>query len=451
MPQYMYRAVTKEGLVVKNKVESPSKNILIKSLKDTDLSPIEVIQVGYTTRKKGGAVAKKKNVLDVEEIMKTANSATINRGKEKKISTYEKLNMMLSTQQKITNKDLKTFTENFYLLKKANFNNIHALSTIIDSTENFTFRGVLEDILAGVEAGEYMYSTMEYYANVFPYIYVNMIKVGELSGSLTESLKQATMYLETSNDTSRKLRGIIIPNLIQFIALFILLFVGTLYTVPSIQNVYQAVGSDEQLPAITLKFTEFLKWVSAHWYIIVLIIGSSVALVIFYINTPRGRYKFDYFKYTAPIFGKLMYRIDFSRVMKAISLNIENGMRIQDALDICKNVVDNYVMRAMIETAINNILVGESWIEPFEKSGLGSNMTIEMLKVGMQTNLTEMMQKLLDYIAVEIDQTMANLMSVLPQVTYGIVGVFLIFVVIIVLVPCINVYMGSFLFSAAGL
>ena len=52
-------------------------------------------------------------------------------------------------------------------------------------------KGILEDILAGVEAGEYMYTTMEYYSDVFPYIYINMIKVGELSGSLTQSLKQA--------------------------------------------------------------------------------------------------------------------------------------------------------------------------------------------------------------------------------------------------------------------
>ena len=81
-------------------------------------------------------------------------------------------------------------------MKKANFNNVHALSTIIDSTENLALVGILEDILAGVEAGDYMYKTMEYYSNVFPYIYVNMIRVGELSGSLENSLLQAVEYLE---------------------------------------------------------------------------------------------------------------------------------------------------------------------------------------------------------------------------------------------------------------
>lgn len=69
-----------------------------------------------------------------------------------------------------------------------------------------------------------------------------------------------------------------------------------------------------------------------------------------------------------PIFGKLNYTMDYSRLMRAMLLNLENGMRIQDALDVSKNVVSNFVMRAMVETSINNILVGTSWIEPIRKS-----------------------------------------------------------------------------------
>ena len=342
------------------------------------------------------------------------------------------------------------FTQNFYLLKKADFNNIHALNTIIQSTDNITFKGIIEDILAGVEAGEYMYTTMEYYSNIFPYIYINMIKVGELSGSLTQSLQQAIKYLDSNTDTVKKLRGIIIPNVIQLVALLALLFVGSLYTVPTIQNVYDQVGTTEKLPAITLWFSSTLQWVASHWYLPVGIIAIIAAVIIAYINTPKGKYNFDYFKYTMPIFGKLNYMMDFSRLMRAMLLNLENGMRIQDALDVSKNVVSNYVMRAMIETSINNILVGASWIEPFENSGLSSSMVTEMLKVGMQTDLSEMMHKLLDYMDIDIKNIMDTIMAVLPQVVYSIVGVLLIFVVVVVLVPCIQVYMGNFLFSAAG-
>ena len=450
MPEYVYRAITKEGVIVRNKVDSPSKQTLIKRLKAGELLPIDIVQVGYGLGKKK-VTKKRRNVTDIDEIMKTANSSTIIQGRgRKKQSTQEKINLALAGTQKITTMDIMIFTQNFYLLKKADFNNIHALNTIIQSTENITFKGIIEDILAGVEAGEYMYTTMEYYSNVFPYIYINMIKVGELSGSLTQSLQQAIKYLDSNTDTVKKLKGIIIPNVIQLVALLVLLFVGSLYTVPTIQNVYNQVGTTDTLPGITLWFASTLKWVANHWYVPVGIVGVIAAVIISYINTPRGKYNFDYFKYTMPIFGKLNYMLDFSRLMRAMVLNLENGMRIQDALDVSKNVVSNYVMRAMVETSINNILVGASWIEPFEKAGLGSTMITEMLKVGMQTDLSEMMHKLLDYMDIDIKNIMDNIMAVLPQVVYSIVGVLLIFVVVVVLVPCIQVYMGNFLFSAAG-
>ena len=137
--------------------------------------------------------------------------------------------------------------------------------------------------------------------------------------------------------------------------------------------------------------------------------------------------------------------------MKAMLLNLENGMRIQEAIEVSKNVIENYVMLSIIETSLNNILIGDSWIEPFEKSGLPKPMVTEMLNIGMQTNLSEMMQKLVEYMEIDIDNIMEKIIKVLPEFTYLIVGCVLIFFVLVVLAPCIEVYMGGFLFSAAGI
>ena len=152
-----------------------------------------------------------------------------------------------------------------------------------------------------------------------------------------------------------------------------------------------------------------------------------------------------------PIFGDLIFALDFSRFLKAMLLNLRNGMRIQEAIEVSKNVVKNYVMLSMIETSINNILTGTSWIEPFEQSGLAKPMITEMLKIGMQTDLSEMMEKLVEYMQIDIDNIMEKIMKTLPQVVYAIVGAVLIFFVLVVLVPCIQVYMGNFLFSAYGI
>lgn len=445
MPVYMYRAVTKTGVVVKNRVESSSRQNLIKSLKNGNLMPISIEQVSYRSNKTQRK--QKKNVTDIQEIMKNVNTTQLGKNK-KTLTAKEKVNLYFAKSEPITQRDLVVFTQNFYLLKKANFNNIHALDTIIQSTENLSFRGVLEDILAGVEAGENMYTTMEYYTNVFPYIYVNMIKVGELSGSLTNSLQQAVKYLDETEALNKKLKSILIPNIVQFALLLVMLVVGTLVAIPAIQGVFDELGTDEQLPAVTLWFADFIDKCILYWYIPTFIILAIVGAVLFYINTPKGKYNFHYFKYKMPIFGELIFALDFSRFLKAMLLNMQNGMRIQDSIEVSKNVVKNLVMLSVIETSINNILTGSSWIEPFEKSGLAKPMITEMLKIGMQTDLTEMMEKLVEYMEIDIDNIMAKIMKALPQVVYAIVGAVLIFFVLVVLVPCIQVYMGNFLFSA---
>ena len=449
MAVYRYKALTSNGVIVSNKIEETNRSAVIKKLKRNDLIPISITEQISLAKKT--VKTNRKNVKDVSELIKNINTTSIIANRERnKETTIQKINKTLSKTEKITNRDLVIFTQNFYLLKKANFNNIHALSTIISNTENYMFKGILEDILAGVEAGENMYTTMEYYSDVFPYVYINMIRVGELSGSLTNSLQQAVKYLDDSTSITKKVRKILVPNIAMFALLLVLLVVGTLVAIPAIQGVFEAVGSTDTLPGVTLWFKDFIDKVIEYWYIpTAIVIGVAIGIIM-YIRTPKGKYNFDYFKYTMPIFGKLVFALDFSRLIKAMLLNLRNGMRIQEALEVSKNISKNYVMLSIIETSINNILIGQSWIEPFEKSGLASSMIIEMLKIGMKTDLTEMMEKLVEYMEIDINNIMDNIMKVLPEVVYSIVGVVLIFFVVVVLVPCLQVYMGNFLLSAAG-
>lgn len=449
MPIFVYRAVTEKGTIVRNKVEDINRKSLIKKLKRNNLTPISIVQVHRIISK--SKQKQKRNVSDVTNIIEGTNVEDYinDSNKVEKKSLLKRLGINITTR--ITIRDLVIFTQDLYLLKKANFNNIHALSTIIETTENDQLREIIKDILAGVESGENMYTTMEYYSDVFPYLYINMIRVGELSGSLTKSLEEAVKYLDDSEKFNKKIRGILIPNALMLIAIITMLIVGVIAIVPLIQNLFQSMGSDQQLPAITLWFAGVINNLMKHWYIPVIIIVGIVGAIIAYINTPKGKYNFDYFKYTMPLFGRLIFSLDFLRFARAMLLNLNNGIRIQDALETSKNVVKNIVLRSIIESSINDIILGQSWVEAFEKSKLASPMIIEMLNIGMSTDLKEMMAKLLEYLQTDIDNTIAKIMKVLPEIVYLIVGIALIFVVIVVLVPCIQVYMGGWLFSAAGI
>ena len=166
MPIYIYKAATKNGQVVRNRVEEVNRFILLRRLKNNNLLPISVTQINA----KGNKALKKqkKNVESSSSILKNIRSKEIEKNMMSRKERIKKALFSNVTSAKITTKDLVVFTQDFYLLKKANFNNIHALTTIIESTENASLKGILEDILLGVEAGENMYTTMEYYEGVFP-------------------------------------------------------------------------------------------------------------------------------------------------------------------------------------------------------------------------------------------------------------------------------------------
>ncbi len=145
MPVYIYKAITKTGLVVRNRVEAPSRQAVIRGLKNSNILPISIEQAAYHSKKQVNK--QRKNITNIEEIMKDISTTRLGN-KKTTLTNKEKINLYFAKTERITQRDLVVFTQNFYLLKKANFNNIHALNTIIQGTENLSFKGILEDILA---------------------------------------------------------------------------------------------------------------------------------------------------------------------------------------------------------------------------------------------------------------------------------------------------------------
>ena len=215
--------------------------------------------------------------------------------------------------------------------------------------------------------------------------------------------------------------------------------------VPILQSVYDMFESSQEIPAATMAMLDFANWLLANWHIILLSIAAVVLLFIIYYSTPRGRYNVDKFLILCPVLGDLNRNITVSKFFKAMLLNLKNGMRIQESLEVSKNVTRNYYFLSAIETGKANTLAGKSWIDPFEEMKIFKPMVTQMISIGMKTDLSEMMDKVNMYIESEIDEAIARFVKVLPDVTYIFVGIALIAFTITVLVPIVNVYMGSFI------
>lgn len=444
MPSYKYRVIFDNGKIGRGRILALNKTHAIESLKNEKVQPIMIKRLKENK--------KKYKKFDYNKIRKRAESSDniIRRKKKKKISFKDMSIKDLTTMEihsftRIAPKDIIAFVNNFYILKKARFNNVQALQSVYEGTENKAFKEIIEDILIGVQSGQKLYVTMQEYPKVFPPMFVNFVRVGEESGTLDVALLHARDYVESSMQLKKKIRSAVIPRFFQFFGLLFAMLASVVIGVPILQMVYDMFESTKEIPAATMWMLGVANWLMAYWYIPVGIIAISVLIFLVYINTSRGRYKWDKFLLTCPVMGDVLNNITINKFFQAMLLNLKNGMRIQEALEVSKNVTNNYYFLSAIEAGKANTLLGESWITPFEDKKLFKPMVSEMVNVGMKTDLPEMMDKVNEYIEMEIDESVARFVKWLPEITYLFVGIVLILFVITVVVPIIDVYMGGFI------
>lgn len=422
---------------------------IMRRLKENGLTPINVKLASTLTSR--NVRRDKKNQVTGITVSKINEKLQQAQSQKKALQKDVDLSSIFRFSNKVKYADMVSFTQSFYLLKRAGFTNVRALTTLIENTQDPILRDIIADILNGIEAGEYIYSTMEHYPDVFSPLYINIVKVGELSDSLAESLEQALKSLEDNMQIKRKVKKAITQPIVTILALIVLSVVAVIWGLPVMENLYAELGVEDLIPAATVAFSNFVKAVGKYWYISVAIICGLVAAFITWIKTPNGRFAIDKFKYTMPVFGQLMIRLDLQKFLRAVQLNLNNNAKLDEAIEVSKSVVKNYLFLAIVEGAQNNLNQGLSWVEPFESYSFMPTMVIEMLKIGMETDIKEMMSKITDYISDDIDITMQKILATIPQIAMAIAGVVIIAFVIIVLKPIMEVYMGDFIFDAYGM
>ncbi len=426
MASFICKVLTPQGQIVKIRMNGNDKISCLKKLKQNGMTPISIKSSFNISRN------------DEKTTAKIYSSRRKNKNKIR--------NQIIQLSDKVTIEEVKIFTNNFYILKKAKFTNHHAIKTIMNSTKNLQLKKVLKVMLNNLESGKLIYKTMEEFRDIFPYEYIYLIKTGELTGKLEDSLEHAIRYLENEEEIKERIQKALIPNIVMFLGIIFMTVLSILIGVPLLKNIFLVNESSIRFPKILLVVSFFMERVIKYWYVIFIMIIITVIAIIRYINTTNGKYKIDKFIATNILFGRIGFLLSFSRLIGSVLINLKNKMRIQDALDISKNVIKNTYILDIVDKSINNIYVGKSWIEPFENENVLSPIVIEMLKKGSSGNLSELMEKVEQYIDFEIENEINKLLRILPEISYIIVGIAVLIFIITILMPVMQVYLGGFLF-----
>jgi type IV pilus assembly protein PilC len=322
----------------------------------------------------------------------------------------------------VPSKDLAIFTRQFSVMIDAGLPLVQCLEILGSQQENKTFAKVLQQTRMDVEGGASLADAMRKHPKVFDDLFTNMIAAGEAGGILDTILKRLATYIEKNVKLKAQVKGALVYPVAVLSIAGIVIAVILWKVIPTFAAMFAGLNAELPLP------TRFVIALS-NWFVRLLpflVIGGVLAVFAFrrYYATHGGRRVIDRMILKAPILGVLMQKIAVARFCRTLSTLISSGVPILDGLEITARTAGNAIIEDAIMQVRKGVESGLTVAQPLKESGVFPPMVVQMIGVGEQTGaLDAMLSKIADFYEEEVDQAVANLLTLLEPVMILFLGV----------------------------
>src|SRR5215831_15803508 len=377
MPQYTYTARAVNGELKSATIDAPSRDDVIKQLRQLKLNVVKIDEGTANRKKRGGSIKMR---------------------------------------------DVVIFTRQFSTMINAGLPLVQALDILAQQSENPALKDVTRQVVFDVESGNTLADALRKHPKAFSDLYVNMVAAGEASGILDTILMRLAVFMERNDALIRKVKGAMIyPGVIISVAA-IAITVLLVFVIPTFQTMFESAHIALPLPTrIVIGLSHMLK---AYWYVILLAIGSLVFMIRRYYQTPGGKLQIDRTMLKLPVLGDVLRKSAVSRFTRTLGTLIGSGVSILDGLEITAKTSGNRVIQDAIMESRQSIAGGETISAPLKKSQVFPPMVISMINVGEQTGgLDEMLGKIADFYDEEVDAAVSGLLALMEPVMIVFLGI----------------------------
>ena len=322
----------------------------------------------------------------------------------------------------VPSKDLAIFTRQFSVMIDAGLPLVQCLEILGGQQENKTFAKILQQTRMDVEGGASLADAMRKHPKAFDDLYTNMIAAGEAGGILDTILKRLATYIEKNVKLKAQVKGAMVYPIAVISIAGIVIAVILWKVIPTFASMFAGLNAELPLP------TRFVISLS-KWFVRLLpfiVIGGILGVVAFrrYYATYGGRRVVDKVILKAPIFGTLMQKIAVARFCRTLSTLIASGVPILDGLEITARTAGNAIVEDAIMAVRKGVESGLTVAQPLKETGVFPPMVVQMIGVGEQTGaLDAMLTKIADFYEEEVDQAVANLLTLMEPVMILFLGI----------------------------
>jgi type II secretory pathway component PulF len=339
--------------------------------------------------------------------------------------------------QQVRLEEIVFFSQQLSTLYKAGVPLLTGLTSLSQQTGNKKLRTMLEAICHQVEKGSTLFEAMAKYPEVFTPVFVNMIRAGETSGMLGQSLDRFVTLADRELRTRQRVKEATRYPKIVILSLTIAFGVLIAFVIPRFAEVFSRFNTPLPLP--TRVMIGINTVFHTYWYIVLAALLGIPFLIRNYIRTPRGKYLWDRLKIRMPVFGPLFLKIALSRFAYIFVMLNRSGIPILQTLTITSSTIDNVILSQSIEEIGRKVREGSSLTDAMSESGRFTPLVVQMLSVGESSGtLDEMLMRVTEYYDVEVENSIKKLSTYVEPTLTLFLGVVVLFLALAVFLPWWN-------------
>jgi len=333
----------------------------------------------------------------------------------------------------VSSNQITQFTQQLATLLGAGLALDRAMQIQVDLAENDKIKRLLVRVRDAVRGGSSLSDALDSQHGVFSRLYINLVRAGELGGTLDQTLARLADYLKRNKELKDSVvSAMIYPIILLVLAGGSLIFLLT-FVIPRFKPIFEDLGGN--LPLLTQVVMAFAEVLRSGWWVIALVVVIGVAWYRKQMSDPASRLRWDERYLRLYGFGDLLLKMETARLTRTLGTLMKNGVPLLTGLSISKNVLNNTVLAQVIENVANDVKTGSGLTSPMSSSKRFPKLALQMISVGEETGqLDDMLLRVADTFDLEVKTTVDRLMAIfVPVVTVVLAGLIAIIVLSMVL------------------
>jgi len=366
-----------------------------------------------------------------------------------KLSASSRGGVLGKLTNRVKAKDRVLLSRQLSTLINAGLPLLQALRSVNSQTVSKPLRVVLNQVISDVEGGSTLSGAMAKHPRVFNQVYVSLIAAGETSGTLDQALERLAVQQEKEADLNAKIRGAMTyPVIVLFVMTGVVGFM-VVKVVPQVKVLYDGLPGTS-LPMVTRMLLAVSDFIIHFWWVVILFIVLMVFFTTRWARTGPGKLFVDRAKMKAWPIGPLFMKVYMARFARTGTTLVASGVPLLQMLNITSEAVNNVVIQASIQRAIEKVKGGKSLADSIENDPNFLPLVPNMLRIGEQSGAIEqMMAKVADYYEKEVDNEVDNISAIIEPVMMVLLGIVAFVIVAAVLLPIYGLA-GNSHFTSAG-